>query len=146
MQQIYIVCHVVLVFINSNYDLLGENIKDAVVKHGNRLGINVEMASRGNSDPMTACYIDDAFRAVLVFAYKYGHEPEMCLLKSVNAGGENVNRSAVLGFILGLAHGEQAWPVRLKNGLVQSGPYQDEIREFANAFCSSFNAGINAEL
>jgi hypothetical protein len=106
--HISLVCRVVLVFVNSNCDLLGENIKDTVVKHGNRLGINVEMASRGSSDPMTACYIDDAFRAVLVFAYKYGHEPETCLLKSVNAGGENVNRSAVLGFILGLAHGERA--------------------------------------
>lgn len=71
---------------------------------------------------------------MLVFAYKYGHNPEECLLKSVNAGGENVNRSAVLGFLLGLAHGEACWPKHLKVGLVETVAYEKEIAEFSDKF------------
>lgn len=71
---------------------------------------------------------------MLVFAYKYGHNPEECLLKSANAGGENVNRSAVLGFLLGLAHGDQGWPAHLKEGLVESAAYETEISAFSEKF------------
>jgi ADP-ribosylglycohydrolase len=46
---------------------------------------------------------------MLFFAYKYGHDPENCLLKSANAGGENVNRGNVLGALLGTVHGVNAW-------------------------------------
>jgi hypothetical protein len=49
-------------------------------------------------------------------------------------GGENVSRSAVLGFLLGLAHGEAAWPKHLKEGLGESAAYQKEIAEFAEKF------------
>jgi hypothetical protein len=38
-------------------------------------------------DPMVACYITSAFPALLVFAYKYGDDPQRLLLASVNAGG-----------------------------------------------------------
>ena len=97
--------------------------------------MDIARAAEAQSDPMTACYIDDSFYAMLIFAYKYGHDPESCLLKSVNAGGENVNRSAVLGFLLGLAHGEKAWPKRLRDGLVQSVSYEEEIAQFSDRFC-----------
>jgi hypothetical protein len=58
---------------------------------------------------MTACYIEDNFRSLLTFAYKYANDPKMALLKGANAGGENVNRNACLGALMGAAHGFQKW-------------------------------------
>jgi hypothetical protein len=45
-----------------------------------------------------------------------------------------VNRSAVLGFLLGLAHGEAGWPKHLKEGLVESTTYEKEITDFSGKF------------
>jgi hypothetical protein len=50
------------------------------------------------------------------------------------SGGENVNRSAVLGFLLGLAHGEACWPKHLKEGLVETVAYEKEIAAFSDKF------------
>ena len=43
---------------------------------------------------MSACYIDSAFPTLLYYAAKYGDDPEQALLRSTNAGGENVARGA----------------------------------------------------
>jgi hypothetical protein len=48
-------------------------------------------------DPMCACYIDSAFPSLLYYAAKYGDDPEQALLRSTNAGGENVARGAFYG-------------------------------------------------
>ena len=73
------------------------------------------LASRfpGDKNPMTACYIDTSFTALLIFIWKYGHlvdsasGPETAwsavvegLLASTNAGGENVARGCLLGAVL----------------------------------------------
>lgn len=46
---------------------------------------------------MTACYIDSSFTSLLYYAAKYGRDdPEQALLRSTNAGGENVARGALI--------------------------------------------------
>ena len=50
---------------------------------------------------MTACYIASNFPVMLKIAYKYADDPKAALLASANAGGENVNRSAILGALMG---------------------------------------------
>ena len=88
----------------------GERLRDAirrilpVIGEVTGLLLTTEQLER-QPDPMTACYIESAFPALLVFAYKYADDPKRCWLASVNAGGENVNRGAVLGAILGAAYG-----------------------------------------
>lgn len=58
------------------------------------------------ADPMVACYIEPAFEALLVFAFKYAEDPVNCLLKSVNAGGENLARSSVLGSMVSVCQSQ----------------------------------------
>ena len=50
----------------------------------------------------TACYISDSWPSVCYLACKYGHDPDMALLRNTNLGGENAHRGAVLGSIAGL--------------------------------------------
>ncbi len=54
---------------------------------------------------MSACYIDDSFSAMLFILYKYADSFEKGILANANAGGENVARGAVIGFLLGANHG-----------------------------------------
>lgn len=85
-------------------------LRTAAEKAGRQLGVNVKAISASSrADPMTACYIESSFPAMLIFLYKYADDPLECLLKSVNAGGENVARTACLGFLVGAAYGDQAW-------------------------------------
>lgn len=95
-----------------------------------------------NDDPMVACYLDSAFPAMLVFAYKYADQPARCLLASVNAGGENVARTASLGALLGAAWGDSS----VENGkLVQ---WQSELLfrdEIAPRVDALFSAAESAE-
>jgi hypothetical protein len=44
------------------------------------------MVERSRGDPMTACYIDSSFPALLHFAYKYADSPEKAVLANANAG------------------------------------------------------------
>ena len=54
---------------------------------------------------MAACYIDDSFPAMLFMLYKYSDSLEKGILANANAGGENVARGAIIGFLLGANHG-----------------------------------------
>ncbi|MED6324732.1 MAG: ADP-ribosylglycohydrolase family protein [Pseudomonadota bacterium] len=49
-----------------------------------------------------ACYISDAWPAVLYFAYRYADTPKKALIANTNVGGDNVHRGFVLGTIVGL--------------------------------------------
>ena len=64
-----------------------------------------QMSERGGQDPMSACYVRSNFPVTLLMAYKYADSPERAVLASANAGGENVNRNALLGAIMGAGHG-----------------------------------------
>ena len=50
-------------------------------------------------------------------AYKYAEDPEGALIANTNVGGENCHRGAALGALMGLAHGQAAWPARWVTGL-----------------------------
>lgn len=55
-----------------------------------------------------ACYISDAWPAVLYLACKHQQDPLRALQVNAEVGGDNVHRGSVLGVILGLIHGEPA--------------------------------------
>ena len=54
----------------------------------------------------TACYITDAWPAVLYLACKHQQSPLKALQINAEIGGDNVHRGAVLGVLLGLINGE----------------------------------------
>lgn len=94
--------------------LHGTPLRTAVERAATAVGIPsiATVVARTRSDPMTACYIDSSFPALLFFAYKYADDLEQGLLANANAGGENVARGAALGALLGAAHGLGAFPAR----------------------------------
>ena len=70
----------------------------------------------------TACYVEDAVPAVIYLALKYHHDPEKALIVNANLGGDNAGRGAVLGAILGAAHGIEKFPNRWLRGLKEPLP------------------------
>lgn len=65
-----------------------------------------------------ACYIRDAFRASLHLAWKYADGFSDGIIANARVGGDNCHRGAVVGSLLGLAHGV---PERWLEGLKASG-------------------------
>lgn len=79
-------------------------------------------------DRVTACYIESAFPVFLEFAFKYADSAlDTAMLASTNAGGENVARGAVLGALLGGAHGFKAFPSWMIDGLLAKAELEEEI-------------------
>lgn len=114
-------------------DLLGGlDLRVSVKKAGMAIGVDVEAMGKGQ-DPMTACYIDSSFPAMLFFAYKYYDDPRKAMLAGANAGGENVNRNALLGAVMGAAHGFDRIDKSLVVGL---GDYEG-IEKDVDAFLKS---------
>ena len=70
----------------------------------------------------TACYVEDAVPAVIYLALKYHHDPEKALIVNTNLGGDNAGRGAVLGALLGAAHGIEKFPDRWLSGLTEPLP------------------------
>jgi ADP-ribosylglycohydrolase len=66
----------------------------------------------------TACYVEDAVPAVLYLALKYHDDPEAALIANTNLGGDNAGRGAVLGALMGAAHGVAGFPARWVDNLV----------------------------
>lgn len=65
----------------------------------------------------TVCYVQSAVPAIIYLLLKYGGQPEQALTENTMAGGDNAYRGAVLGALLGQAHGMNAWPKRWIDGL-----------------------------
>jgi len=65
----------------------------------------------------TVCYVERALPAVIYLLLKHGDDPETALIENTMAGGDNCYRGAVLGTLLGCAHGTGAWPKRWIRGL-----------------------------
>jgi hypothetical protein len=84
-----------------------------------------------SSDPMSACYVSSNFPVMLMFAYKYAGSLEKALLASANAGGENVNRNALLGGIMGASTGMNEETKRLLDGLAMKDEIVKEVEEFS---------------
>ncbi|CAB1076763.1 hypothetical protein D1AOALGA4SA_4560 [Olavius algarvensis Delta 1 endosymbiont] len=70
----------------------------------------------------TACYVEDSVPAVVYLALKYHDDPESALIVNTNLGGDNAARGAVLGALLGAAHGVEKFPDRWIDGLVEPPP------------------------
>jgi ADP-ribosyl-[dinitrogen reductase] hydrolase len=70
----------------------------------------------------TACYVEDAVPAVVYLALKYHGDPENALIANTNLGGDNAARGAVLGALLGAAHGVEKIPDRWTQGLLEPLP------------------------
>ena len=67
-----------------------------------------------------ACYISDAWPALLYFLCRYREQSQQALLANTHVGGDNVHRGAVLGVLLGLlqGQGEHEWFSRLVDAQV----------------------------
>ena len=78
---------------------------------------------------MVACYIDSSFPAMLFMVYKYADSVEKAILANANAGGENVARGAILGTLVGAAHGLEAFP-EWSHQLHQKTEIMSEIEAF----------------
>ncbi len=70
----------------------------------------------------TACYVEDSVPAVVYLALKYHDNPEQALIRNTNLGGDNAGRGAVLGALLGAAHGVDGFPKRWIEGLLEPLP------------------------
>ncbi len=79
-----------------------------------------------------ACYIDDAWPAVLCLAWKYRHHPWAGLLANTHVGGDNCHRGMVLGVLLGLASG-QGLPERFQQ-LTAAQAIDQEISDLLAAY------------
>jgi ADP-ribosyl-[dinitrogen reductase] hydrolase len=69
-----------------------------------------------------ACYVEDSVPAVVYLALKYHDDPEQALIANTNLGGDNAARGAVLGALLGAAHGVEKFPNRWIDGLIHPLP------------------------
>ena len=58
----------------------------------------------------------------MYLALKYHDDPESALIANTNLGGDNAARGAVLGALLGAAHGLEKFPGRWIDGLVDPPP------------------------
>ena len=90
----------------------GEDLRETVLSVAKKVDAGLpdqikQMSERSGQDPMSACYVRSNFPVTLLMAYKYADSPERAVLASANAGGENVNRNALLGAIMGAGHGAQ---------------------------------------
>lgn len=67
----------------------------------------------------TACYVERALPAVVYLLLKYENDPEQALIENTMSGGDNCYRGAVLGAVLGLAHGSHGFPRKWREGLIE---------------------------
>jgi ADP-ribosyl-[dinitrogen reductase] hydrolase len=86
-----------------------ESMKDFIHRMVQEYDNDEDVAGWGDrpaSQLSTACYCEQAFAVVLYLAYKYANDPpHTALLQNVMLGGHSTSRGAVLGAILGAAHG-----------------------------------------
>lgn len=67
---------------------------------------------RPDSRLSTLCYCEHTFTVSLYLSYKYAADPRKAMLQNVMVGGHSTPRGAVIGAILGAAHGMEAIPFR----------------------------------
>ncbi len=83
----------------------------------------------------TACYITDAWPAVLYLACKHQQNPLKALQSNAELGGDNVHRGAVLGVILGLINGKAA--AELFTQLTEQASITQAIQQLVNTDAAS---------
>jgi ADP-ribosylglycohydrolase len=70
----------------------------------------------------TACYVEDSIPAVIYLCLKYHDDPEKALIANTNLGGDNAGRGAVIGSLMGAAHGMEGFPKRWIENLLEPLP------------------------
>merc|ERR1711997_1022551 len=103
----------------------------SVFKQGMRERLEEFRRTDASADPMSACYVSSNFPVMLMLAYKYADSLEQALLASANAGGENVNRNALLGGIMGASKGMSEEVKRLLEGLSLKDDLIKEVEKFS---------------
>ena len=76
-----------------------------------------KMVKEFSYEPRIKESIDENFKNLLYFAYKYYEDPEVVLIINANSCGDNLSRGALLGAIFGAAYGFNAIPEWAKEGL-----------------------------
>lgn len=70
----------------------------------------------------TACYLEESMPATFYLLLKFADDPRRALIENTMAGGDNCHRGAVLGALLGLRLGVDAFPHEWRSGLVAHVP------------------------
>ncbi len=70
----------------------------------------------------TACYLEESLPATFYLALKFADDARSALIENTMAGGDNCHRGAVLGALLGLRRGADAFPHEWHSGLVANVP------------------------
>ena len=118
--------------------ILGDDLKETVEAEQQSLGVSMAtLHARAIPDRQMAgrifgiaCYIEDALRVVSYLAFKYAKEADNGLYANTMCGGENCQRGACVGALLGAANGIDGLPEHLKNGLVAKSDIGQEIDRF----------------
>ncbi|CAM9869210.1 unnamed protein product [Choristocarpus tenellus] len=110
--------------------LHGKDLREQVQEAGRKLNLDIFRSSIQQPDPMVTCYMAASFPGLLHYAFKYADSPAEALLSSTNVGGENVARGALLGALMGAAHGLEGFPSHLKDGLHDGRAIRQEIDDF----------------
>lgn len=115
----------------------GDDLREVVLQTAAKLGIRnfKQTVENSRGDPMTACYINSSFPALLHILYKYSDSVEAAVLANANAGGENVARGALVGALMGANHGIDGFPAWAKTGLYS----EDEINKEIDAFVDNLS-------
>jgi len=74
--------------------------------------------------------IEECFKSLIYFAYKYYEDPEIALIINANSCGDNVSRGALLGALMGAAYGYSSLPQWSKEGLIDRDEITKELTTF----------------
>ena len=123
--------------------LNGKDVREVAQAAADKLGMGSlqHMVSKMKGDPMAACYIDSSFPVFVFLVYKYADSFESAVLANANAGGENVARGALVGALLGAAHGTESFPAWSKELHAK-----DEINKEIDNFMLSLESAKKDEL
>mmetsp|Transcript_15959 Transcript_15959/g.62352 ORF Transcript_15959/g.62352 Transcript_15959/m.62352 type:complete len:374 (+) Transcript_15959:50-1171(+) len=121
--------------------LLGDDLRAVIDSNESALGLPMgPLVERGLDDRQVAggifgiaCYIDDALRVVAYLSHKYAEAPAEGLFANTRCGGENCQRGACVGALLGAANGYDSLPSPLVNGLHAAATVRTEVEAFLAA-------------
>ena len=65
----------------------------------------------------SGAYLLETMACVLAILERYGHDPELAVIRAVNDTKDNDTVAAIVGAAVGALHGRAAWPARWKSGL-----------------------------
>ena len=85
-------------------------------------------------DPTSACPLNQSLPVALLLCYRYADSPEQAVLKNAMAGGASCGRGAIIGALLGAAHGQKKWPFWATDGLIEREQIFEEMEEFFQEF------------